>query len=224
MIPRPLRPAALGVVLLAALGGCISVLPKEKPVQMYRFGVEPAAGSAPAAPASVAEARVGVVLAAVRLPAAAAGDRMLAITGDEAAYLAGARWVSPAALLLEQATADAFAARSRTVRLQGRGETAGASGSLRLEVAAFELRYPSPGAAPHAHLEIRAVLQDRLGVVRAGRTFVADAPAARNAVSAIVPAYDAAVAQALNALVDWTDASAAGLRAAPPTVEPVPGR
>ncbi len=208
MTARRYAPPLVAVVACAlALAGCISVLPKEKPVQMYRFGVDAAPSPAPA-PAPASGARVGLVLARAELPRASAGDRLLAITGDQAAYLAGARWVSPAAVLFEDSVQRAFA-RSGAVRLMSRGETGAAQGALRLEATDFETRYASPGAPPVVRVTVQAMLLRRNGSFVADDTVSAEAPAAENGVHAIVAAYDAAVAEANAGLVAWTDANAA---------------
>lgn len=197
----------LAAACALALSGCISVLPKEKPVQMYRFGVVAAAPPAAAAPAS--GARIGLVLARVELPRASAGDRILAITGEQAAYVGGARWVSPAAVLFEDSIDRAFDARSAGVRLLNRGETGASQGALRVEASDFEARYPAAGAPPVVRVTLQAMLLRRNGSFVADQAFSAEAPAADNAVHAIVAAYDAAVADANARLVAWTDANAA---------------
>ena len=87
--PRSVRSAALAAAALAAVGlaGCVSLLPKAQPVQLYRFG-EPEAAAAPsaAAPSTVVVAKGGTTF-----EAAASTDRILAFTGQSAAYLSGAR-------------------------------------------------------------------------------------------------------------------------------------
>ena len=80
--------AAVGVL---ALGGC-ALLSTPDPVQTYRFG-------GPAAVSAAAEGQSGlreVNLRRVQFPEAVEGDKILGVTGTETAYIAGARWVSPA--------------------------------------------------------------------------------------------------------------------------------
>ena len=208
---RSARPL-VAIACTVALAGCISVLPKEKPVQMYRFGADigPAAPPVAALAPGVAPApRIGLVLARAELPRAAAGDRILAVTGDQAAYLAGARWVSPAAVLFEDSVERAFDARSVAVRLLSRGETGAAQGALRVEASDFETRYAAPGAAPVVRVSVQAMLLRRNGGFVADRAFTAEAPAAENGVRAIVAAYQQAVGQVNGQIVAWADANAA---------------
>jgi cholesterol transport system auxiliary component len=197
----------VGALTVLALGGCITVLPKTTPVQLYRFGSPATAGPASPAPAPDGAAR-GVVLAEVRLPPGAAGDGLLTIDGDQAAYVGGARWLEPASLLFREDVAAGFAARSKGVMLLDPSQTAAASGVLRLEVTSFETRYAAgPGAAPSVVVRMRATLAGPGGRPLLAREFSAERPAGADRVSAIVTAYDAAVGQVVGELVDWTGAS-----------------
>jgi cholesterol transport system auxiliary component len=201
-------PAKLLLALSAAvlLSGCVSLFPKADPVQLYRFTgrADPNA----AAPA-LDGARVGVGLGPVGFDRAAAGDRILTVTGSQAAYVADARWVAPAQTLFNQALEDAFERRAAAARLVGRGEVTASSLLLDVDVRTFEARYlGGPEAAPTAVVAVRARLMrypDR--AVVGERIFEASAPAADNRVSAIVPAFDAAAERALGELITWTDAA-----------------
>ncbi len=192
------------VALLAALalGGCVSVLPKSKPVQLSRFGAgAPAGEAAPAPPPQGLTAPPAVALGSVVLPRAAAGDGLLTATGDQAAYVAGARWVSPAAVLMREAAVRAFAGRPG-VRLTG--PDGPSSARLDLLVTDFEADYPAPGAAPVVRVALTATLTPRIGPALT-RTVAVSRPAAENRLSAIVPAYDAAVRDALAQVARWVE-------------------
>ena len=95
--------ALLAAVLFIPLAGCISLLPKAKPSQLYRFGTEV---SEPAGPSS--RASFGVLKTPATFVQAAASDRILTVTQGEAAYIKDARWVSPAAVLFDEAVARTF--------------------------------------------------------------------------------------------------------------------
>lgn len=208
--PAFVLPAAAACAL--ALSACVSVLPAGKPVRLYTF--EAVEAPAPAAQASSAKP-AGLVLSGVVLPAASAGDGLLTVTGDEAAYVGGARWVSPAVLLMQAAVQRVFAEREPGVRLLRRDQPAGASGALLLEVTAFETRYPVAGAAPVVRVALHAVLSRPDGTFAAERRFLVDQPAAQNRVSAIVPAYDAAITRVLTDAAAWTASAAAALPSRP---------
>lgn len=198
----PLKLAATGLLALT-LSGCITLLPKSKPAQLYRFGV-PTAAVTPAASGDT----VRVFLANGGFQREAAGERLLTITGERAAYIADARWVAPAEVLFDEAVANAFEAQPGRVRLVSRGGPGRAEAALRLDVRDFEARY-GEGPAPVVHVRLRAVLVrsgDRAHAVE--QVFEADAPADQNRVTAIVAAYNQALAKVLGEVVAWTNGSA----------------
>ena len=96
---------ALSLIAAAlALSACVSLLPDAEPSQLYRLegAIDPSATIAPPAPT------FGLVLPSTGFVQAASGDRILTVTGDEVAYIAGARWVAPASELFEEAVERAF--------------------------------------------------------------------------------------------------------------------
>lgn len=200
MIRRILTLAAVGACAVA-LAGCISLLPKTKPSQMYRFGPMPAA-AAPAAPGAVAVFRTNG-----QFQQEAADDRLLTVTGGKAAYIAETRWVAPAQVLFDEAVSNAFDASP--VRLIARGQQGRAAYALRIDVRSFETRYDAgPKEAPTIVVHIHAALTkaDQSGV---GETdFEARVPASDNRVSAIIGAYDKAVDEVIGKLVAWTETKA----------------
>ena len=198
---KPLAKAALAALVLPlALGGCISVFPKSKPAQLYRFANEPlqAGTNLPAASARV------VARGNVRFETAAAGDRILTVTGPDTAYVAGARWVSPAPVLFEEALVRAFEAAGGP-RLAEGGSAIRATQVLNLDVQTFETRYDQGDkAAPEVVVQVRAQLirtSDR-GVI-ADQLFTSAQRAGDNRVGPIVSAYDAAVREVLGKLASW---------------------
>jgi cholesterol transport system auxiliary component len=203
---RPSAVARLAVAGLMALslGGCITLLPKSKPSQLYRFAVPtPAATGAPSTTGALS-----VFRATGAFPREAAGDRLLTITGERAAYIADARWVAPAEVLFDEAVSNAFEARPGRVRLVARGGPGRADAALRLDVRNFEVRY-GQGRTPVVHIRIRAVLirsQERSQAVE--QIFDAETPADENRVTAIVPAYNQALDKVLGEIVAWTNSSA----------------
>jgi cholesterol transport system auxiliary component len=193
-----LVPAVLA--LAVGLSGCVSLLPKAKPVQTYSFRTTDVV-------AAPKVATVTVLRAPTTFPRAAASDRIYTRTGTEAAYVEGARWSAPAQTLFDEALAAAFDAG--TVRLATRGEIGPSDAILRVEVRTFAAVYKDgQGAAPTAVVEARASLtsmKDRDLV--AAQLFRAEKPAADNRVGAIVDAYDGAVGEVLGQIVGWTSAN-----------------
>jgi cholesterol transport system auxiliary component len=197
-----IRTLALAAIAAAFLSGC-ALLSSPDPVQLYRFG-DPA-GTATTAVTSP----VQVKLRALEMPQACQGDRLLGVTGSEAAYIAGARWVSPALMLYGDALEASFASQARTVRLIGRRELTPTTRLLDVDVRAFETRYEYVGGAPTVVITARArLLRFPERTVLSEQTFTVSQPAEENRVSSIVEAYDVATRDVNTQIVTWTDANA----------------
>lgn len=179
-----------------ALAGCISVFPKTKPAQLYRFGSAPAQGE-------LAQRSSAVVKGSVDFNRAAASDRILTSDGSTVAYIAGARWVSSAPALFDEALDRAFQSPTAPM-LVGRGRAGMDTPVLTLDVDTFETRYQG-GASPTVVVDIHAVLISSSNrATLSEKTFHAETPAADNRVGPIVQAYDTSVSKALGELVAWT--------------------
>ena len=201
---------ALVAACAVALSGCVSLLPKSKPALLYRFGQAPVAEAAgPTAPG----ARVGVFRTIGSFQREAAGDRILTVTDERAAYVARSRWVAPATILFDQALANAFEAAPGPVRLVSRGERIPAPYALRTDVRNFETRYDrGPDAAPIVVVRVRATLtRNQDNAVVAEQIFESSVRAGDNRVGAFVSAYDEATAEVLQQVVAWTSAQAVPL-------------
>jgi cholesterol transport system auxiliary component len=209
MIDRHGRAAGVAALFaLLSLGGCISLLPKMKPAQLYQFGVSPTVPST----ASAGGARVAIRAAPTTFVRAASGDRILTVSGDETAYIAGARWVVAANNLFDDAVFRAFEAHGGPARLLARDEPVPSDYVLKLDVQTFEARYDhGRGAAPTVVVRLYAALaghrNDTAGV---SQIFQAEAPADSNSIHAITAAFDVAVDKALSDLVAWVDQRAPG--------------
>jgi cholesterol transport system auxiliary component len=203
--PRVARLAAAGLALAlsASLAGCITLFPKEKPVQLYRFdaAVQPiqSSGRSFAVRTSMSE-----------FDAAAAGDRIMTVDGDQVAYVADGRWSSPANQLFDEAVAHGFAAPGDAARLVG--SIGKADYRLRLVVSRFEARYPSgPTSTPTVVIVVRAVLDRQSDLSNVGtQEFRAEVPASDNRVGPIVQAYDQAATKVVGDLVAWVDQKGGG--------------
>lgn len=190
---------------VAVLGGC-ALLATPDPVQLYRFG-----GGAEAVNGPVLSAPVQVALRRIEFPAASRGDRMLGITGTEAAYIAGARWVSPAEDLYAQSLQETFLTQATRVRLIGSRELTPASRSLDIDVRTFEARYERAGVAPLVVISVTTrMLRLPERTVVSERTFTVSQPASENRVSSIVSAFDIAARDMNTQIVDWTETAAVG--------------
>ena len=189
---------------VAVLGGC-SLLATPDPVQLYRFGAGAEVGNGP-----VLAEPIQVALRRIEFPDASKGDRMLGITGTEAAYIAGARWVSPAEDLYAQSLQESFLSQASRVRLIGRRELTPTTRTLDIDVRTFEARYEQAGTAPLIVISATArMLRLPERTVVSERTFTVSQPASENRVSSIVAAFDIASRDLNTQIVDWTELTAA---------------
>ncbi len=211
---RAIAPRALilGASLAAlGLGGCVSLFPKSEPVQLYRFGQDSGATETNA-PSTVARGPTGlsgVALAFVSLPRESVGDGILTVTGEQAGYIGGARWVAPASLMFQEDVERAFETRAQRTRLLDRGQLGVSDAVMRVDVSRFEARYDNgASAAPTAVVTVRITLTAADGRQAVQRVFSHREPASENRIGPIVNAYDKAVDEALAEVVDWVDATA----------------
>lgn len=202
--PTPLRLVAVTATALA-LSACVTLLPKTKPIDLYRFGATGGAVSADAPTGTV-----GVFRASSLFQREAGGDQLVTITDGKVAYLAETRWVAPAAVLWDAAVLSAFDADPGRARLISRGEAGKIDYVLRLDVRNFETRFDKgPKAAPTVVVRVRASLTNGANrSLTSERMFESQVSAADNRVSAIIPAYDSAVEAVLKDIVVWTNAAA----------------
>jgi cholesterol transport system auxiliary component len=206
------RTLALCAALAGVLGlsGCISVFPKSEPSTLYRL-----TAGGPAPTAQETGPVFTVLLGRTVFPRASRDDQILTTNGNETAYVAGARWATPAQNQFDEALDRAFDAATG-VRLIGRGEASRADALLRVEVRTYEAQYrDGMGAPPTVVVAGRATLtrlSDR--VITADLPFSGQARAADNRVGPIVEAYDEAVGEALGQIT--------GLAQSPQAQTPAP--
>lgn len=190
------------------LGGCITVFPKSPQASLYRFEPDPAPKPSATRPASITT----VALGEETFRSEEAGDRLAIIEGGRLAYVADARWAAPAEILFVDAVVETFDAQASATRLVRRGGMAASPFLLGLQVDRFEaVRPAADGAPPTVVVRFRALLirtKDRALVGE--RTFESSTPAKANRLSAIVPAYDAALSTTLETLTAWVDDEVAG--------------
>ena len=198
-----IRLSSVAVVAAGLTLSACAVLKSPDPVQTYRFGSTPAFGAT--AQGSVpACSRTGVNLRRMEFTTAARGDQLLAVTGNETAYIGGARWVTQASTLFEDALQDGFASGAPCLRVTS-GPLTRDGLSLSVDVRRFETAYAAPGAAPEVKVAVSVQL------LRSGdRSIIKDArfdvsqPVDTNRVSSIVTAYNAATADTVRQIVEWT--------------------
>jgi cholesterol transport system auxiliary component len=199
--PGAARLVAAGAALAfaAALAGCITLFPKEKPVQLYRFdaAIQPTQGSG---------REFTVRTGPVDFDPAAAGDRIMTVDGDQVGYVDSGRWSSPASQMFEEAVAHGFDVAGDGAHLVG--PAGRAQYRLHLTVSRFEARYASgPTAPPTVVIVVQATLERQSDMLLiTAPPFEADVAASDNRVGPIVAAYDAAATKVVGDLVAWVDA------------------
>lgn len=207
---RRLLVLTLAAPLLAALGGCVSLLPQAKPVVLYSFGLEQGPTPAPAANTR------NVVLEPIDFPRESMTDGILTVQGSQTAYLSRARWVAPAPVLFRQAVQRAFDRVSST-RILGRGEPGPDAGLLHVEVVRFEADYTAPNGPPTVRVTLRVRLAAADGRPVDATLFDVSKPIAENRLDPIAAGFDAATGEALTSLAQWVDQRSAQAEAmAPP--------
>ncbi|MFT4075263.1 MAG: ABC-type transport auxiliary lipoprotein family protein [Asticcacaulis sp.] len=191
-----------------ALTGCVTLLPKTKPAQLYRFGytpelVEQKAVAAGTAGRAVGMAPTGIVFGTVTFPQDSAGDRIMTVEGSQVSYIAEARWTSAASGLFKDAISTGFARGGQTVTLEPRGPTA-ANFRLDISVRKFETDYTRNRPTVSIALDARLIrLSDRLVV---GQKFIsADIAVRKNDMSLMSEGYNQATTQVVTSLIDFSE-------------------
>jgi cholesterol transport system auxiliary component len=122
------------------------------------------------------------------------------------AYFADATWTDRVPALLRTLLVEAFEATGRIADVWTESDGMSDGYLLQTQIRAFTARYDEAAASPpvvDVSLDLRLV---RLpGQRTVGRTLIAEqSTAARNELSSVVPAFDAATAKALSRSVTWT--------------------
>lgn len=196
-------------LLLAAvtslLAGCISLFPETDPAQLYRFGsTEPQVQQTPSD-----QPGFDVFLSNTGFEPSSANERILTVTGTQAAYIKGARWVTSAVSLFNSALQHAFDIDQGPARLISGGEITRTDFVLKLDVRTFEARYDNgQDTAPTVVVKVHAALNRSLDQALIGdQGFQAAVTASDNRMGAITQAFDLAVARVLEQLVNWVNTS-----------------
>lgn len=209
---KPGLRCALGASLLITaltLSGCGGLLGGGGRADLYSFGntAAPGVGQPPAN----ATQPVLVFFPGSSFQPAIHGDRILTLAGAQARYIAGARWVSPAADLFDAAIVTELERLAPTVRIIRAGGLPSAEYILAIDVRHFEASY-TRGAEmpPDVIVEARAKLIRRSDRSIVGEWPVAHSePAQDNRVTAIVAAFERSTAAVTGQIASLTQQSLA---------------
>ncbi len=223
---RPLKPLAAiaaTLVLSAGLSGCITLLPKQKPVQLYRFAFHPELierANQAATPDAPDTGRTGIALGNIDFPQDSAGDRIVTVEGSDVSYIADARWTEGAQGLFNDAVSTGFARSAHTVALQPRGPGAGAY-RLDLSVRKFETDYQRNHPTVSIAIDARIIRASDRSIV-AQRYVTSDIAVKRNDMSQMVDGYNEAVTQAIAGLIGFSEETVANDAGVTPPPPPAP--
>ena len=198
--------AALALVSLLGLAACGGSLFQSKipPPAVYQLTAKSAA--AQGAESSLPEIPVDLFIQRPRVRTGLDSDRIAALYPDRRLdYLAGARWSGQLDEVLQDLALQAFRERVHLRSVQAEQSAFSGGYLLIMEVVDFQAEYSADGGAdpPTVHVHLLASLGSAGDRGMIGR-FEAQArrPAAANRVTAIVEAYDQALAEALAHIVD----------------------
>ncbi len=197
--------AACGLVAsLSLLGGCVTLLPKQKPVSLYRFSYSPASlgKDAEVSQAPLTSVMTPLALNVVTFPQASAGDRVLTSENNQLSYVADSRWAVPAQVLFSEAVSDGFARGGRGLEVETRGPGSAAF-RLELNVRKFETDYRHGKAMVAVDMDARMVRLSDHAIV-GQRYITADVGVPHNDMTDMIEAYNKATTQAVMALIDFS--------------------
>ncbi len=188
-------------IALTVLAGCVTVGPKLKPVQMYRFGFDPALLDDNAiATSGNGMPPVGVVLGTITFPQDSGSDRITTVEGNEVSYVSQARWTAPAQELFNEAVSTGFGYSDR-VRLESRGPSA-ANYRLDISVRQFESDYSHNKPTVAITFDARLIRLDDKAVV-GDKYIIESVPVGRNDMSMMADTYDKATTRAVAQLITF---------------------
>ncbi|WP_019959677.1 ABC-type transport auxiliary lipoprotein family protein [Woodsholea maritima] len=191
----------LSLSVALGLSGCISVLPKAKPHQIYRLDAPIDLGSE-----GLEEARL-VLIERPIAPRALINDKIaLAYPDGRIAYAAQSNWVSPVPALIQDRVMDAYAAEIPEIAAVRSEDGVRARWALRLEVRHFEALFDQgEDSAPLVRVMMRArIVDEQERSLISSRTVESEVRARSRTVSAIVEAFDGASTEVSRTLVTWS--------------------
>lgn len=202
----------LTVFGLMALGlsACITLLPDEKPAQLYRFGYASSGGQGSDVQDSGGQGEVrpdkkDIYLSDIEFPKAASNDRILTTQDLSVNYIANVRWASPAQDLFKDALSYGFDRSGQGVRLstQGRGS---AAYRLDIKVRHFEVAYIKNRPVIEVSLDASVVrISDRKLMVT--RLIRAEQKVDHNRVSDIAQGFETATSRAIDEVINLSQSA-----------------
>ena len=191
---------ALAAVILMATPGCISLLPESEPVSLYRLNGLVEDEQAPSANAQT------IVIERITAPRGLAVDKVALLREGELAYMAGAAWISPAPVLVQDRILDVLQSETPELTPARTEDGVDARYRLQIELRRFEAEYDQGVSnAPLIQMRVMARLIDReTRTLAAARRFDTSVRASDNRQSALVAAFSEATNDTARALAHWS--------------------
>lgn len=188
---------------------CGGLLPKAAPFDVYRLP-DPVATASSAAPVAW-QLRV----TSPDAPRMLSGPHIAVVHGGtQVSVYAGARWAEAVPQLVRDRLIAAFRADGRVAMVSSDDDDLGADFTLGSRLDAFQADYTGHDNKPVVTIRLEAwLLPAGAGKPVANRSFVASAPAANEAVTAVVAAFGQAADDIDRQIVAWTVAT--GSKATP---------
>ena len=191
---------ALAAISLVATPGCISLLPESEPVSLYRLNALVDEEQAPSANAQT------LVIERITAPRGLAVDRVALLREGELAYMAGAAWLSPAPVLVQDRILDVLQSETPELIPARTEDGVDARYRLQIELRRFEAEYDQgPSRAPVIQMRVMARLIDREErTLAAARRFDVSVRASDNRQSALIAAFSEATNDTARSLAQWS--------------------
>ena len=191
---------ALATMSLLATPGCISLLPESEPVALYRLNGLVEEEQAPSANAQT------LVVERITAPRGLAVDKVALLRDGELAYMAGAAWLSPAPVLIQDRILDILQSETPELTPARTEDGVEARYRLNIELRRFEAEYDQgPNRAPVIQMRVMARLIDRDDrSLAAARRFDVSVRASDNRQSALIAAFSEATNETSRSLAQWT--------------------
>ena len=191
---------ALAAVSLVATPGCISLLPESEPVSLYRLNGLMDEERAPSANAQT------LVIERITAPRGLAVDKVALLRDGELAYMAGAAWLSPAPVLVQDRILDILQSETPELIPARTEDGVEARFRMQIELRRFEAEYDQgSGSAPMIQMRVMARLIDReTRTLAAARRFDVSVRASDNRQAALIAAFSDATNDTARALAEWS--------------------
>lgn len=191
---------ALAAVSLVATPGCISLLPESEPVSLYRLNGLMDEERPPSANAQT------LVIERITAPRGLAVDKVALLRDGELAYMAGAAWLSPAPVLVQDRILDILQSETPELIPARTEDGVEARYRMQIELRRFEAEYDQgSGSAPMIQMRVMARLIDReTRRLAAARRFDVSVRASDNRQAALIAAFSDATNDTARALAEWS--------------------